>query len=83
MLIATMYDTMDVPTESAWPPTRSAAACGFVYDCAADWRNEPADAVWSITALETSEIPETMPDLDTDDEGRLSVPASHFYRTLK
>lgn len=27
-LIATMYDTMDAASRSAWLPTRSAAACG-------------------------------------------------------
>ncbi len=79
-LIADMYETMD-------------AACGvglaanqigvglrvFVYDCA-DERGASARRRGVVVnpVLETSHIPETMPDPDDDDEGCLSVPGESF-----
>ena len=51
----------------------------FVYDCA-DERGRPGRrrGVVINPVLETSEIPETMPDPETDDEGCLSVPGESF-----
>ena len=51
----------------------------FVYDCAAD-RGKTARRRGVIInpVLETSEVPETMPDPDDDDEGCLSVPGESF-----
>ncbi|EUA22802.1 peptide deformylase domain protein [Mycobacterium xenopi 3993] len=77
-LIATLYDTMD----AAYGVGLAANQIGvglrvFVYDCA-DERGQTARrrGVVINPVLETSEIPETMPDPETDDEGCLSVPGS-------
>ncbi|NEW30859.1 peptide deformylase, partial [Nocardia cyriacigeorgica] len=81
-LIADMYDTLDaangvgLAANQVGKPLRL-----FVYDCP----DEGADG--TITrrrgavinpVLETSEIPETMPDPDDDEEGCLSVPGEQF-----
>ena len=51
----------------------------FVYDCAEDRGKRPAAAASIVNpVLETSEVPETMPDPDNDDEGCLSVPGESF-----
>ena len=51
----------------------------FVYDCA-DERGRTARRRGVVVnpVLETSEVPETMPDPDNDDEGCLSVPGESF-----
>ena len=51
----------------------------FVYDCADErGRTTRRRGVVVNPVLETSEIPETMPDPDNDDEGCLSVPGESF-----
>ncbi|MGH3561834.1 MAG: peptide deformylase [Mycobacterium sp.] len=79
-LITTLYDTM----EAAYGVGLAANQIGvglrvFVYDCADD-RGETARrrGVMVNPVLETSEVPETMPDPDDDDEGCLSVPGESF-----
>lgn len=78
-LIATMYDTMD----AAYGVGLAANQIGvglrlFVYDCADD-RGQSARRRGVVVnpVLETSEVPETMPNPD-DDEGCLSVPGESF-----
>jgi peptide deformylase len=79
-LISTMYDTMD----AAHGVGLAANQIGynlrlFVYDCAEDrGQRERRRGVVINPILETSEIPETMPDPDNDDEGCLSVPGESF-----
>jgi peptide deformylase len=79
-LITDLYDTMD----AAYGVGLAANQIGvplrvFVYDCADD-RKKPTRrrGVVINPVLETSEIPETMPDPDDDDEGCLSVPGESF-----
>ena len=79
-LIADMYDTMD----AAYGVGLAANQIGvskrvFVYDCA-DERGKTARrrGVVINPVLETSEVPETMPDPEDDDEGCLSVPGESF-----
>lgn len=51
----------------------------FVYDCAdARKKTTRRRGVVVNPVLETSEVPETMPDPDDDDEGCLSVPGESF-----
>jgi peptide deformylase len=79
-LIASMYDTMD----AAHGVGLAANQIGFglrlfVYDCADDrGRADRRRGVVVNPVLETSEIPETMPDPGDDDEGCLSVPGESF-----
>jgi peptide deformylase len=49
----------------------------FVYDCPDDEGNQHRGAICN-PVLETSEIPETMPDPDDDFEGCLSVPGEAY-----
>ena len=79
-LVATLYETMD----AAYGVGLAANQIGvdlrvFVYDCA-DERGQSTRRRGMIVnpVLETSEIPETMPDPDNDDEGCLSVPGESF-----
>jgi peptide deformylase len=79
-LISSMYDTM----AAAHGVGLAANQIGyglrlFVYDCPED-RGAAAHrrGVVINPVLETSEVPETMPDPDTDDEGCLSVPGESF-----
>lgn len=79
-LITDMYDTMD----AAYGVGLAANQIGvslrvFVYDCAED-RGKTARrrGVVINPVLETSEVPETMPDPEDDDEGCLSVPGESF-----
>lgn len=79
-LIADMYDTMD----AAYGVGLAANQIGvskrvFVYDCA-DERGKTARRRGVVVnpVLETSEVPETMPDPEDDDEGCLSVPGESF-----
>src|SRR6476620_10990943 len=51
----------------------------FVFDCA-DEKGQPTRRRGVVVnpVLETSDVPETMPDPDDDDEGCLSVPGESF-----
>lgn len=79
-LIQTMYDTMDAAHGVGLAANQIGVAKRlFVYDCA-DTRSRSARrrGVVINPVLETSEVPETMPDPDDDDEGCLSVPGENF-----
>jgi peptide deformylase len=79
-LITDLYETMDaahgvgLAANQIGVPLRL-----FVYDCA-DERglSTRRRGVIINPVLETSEVPETMPDPDDDDEGCLSVPGESF-----
>src|SRR6201988_1638394 len=75
-LIATLYDTMDAAHGVGLAANQIGAGLRlFVYDCAEDrGMTDRRRGVIVNPVLETSEVPETMPDPDTDDEGCLSVP---------
>ncbi len=79
-LIADLYETMD----AAYGVGLAANQIGvplrvFVYDCADDRKaTERRRGVVINPVLETSEVPETMPDPEDDDEGCLSVPGENF-----
>ncbi|MFC4604839.1 peptide deformylase [Rhodococcus kronopolitis] len=81
-LIADMYDTMDEANGVGLAANQVGVGLRvFVYDCP-DYDGNPdgerrRGAVINPT-LETSEIPETMPDPEDDDEGCLSVPGEQF-----
>ena len=79
-LIANMYDTMDAAHGVGLAANQIGVGLRvFVYDCADDrGRTERRRGVVVNPVLETSEIPETMPDPDNDDEGCLSVPGESF-----
>ena len=79
-LITDLYETMD----AAYGVGLAANQIGvplrvFVYDCA-DERGQSTRRRGVIInpVLETSEVPETMPDPDDDDKGCLSVPGESF-----
>ena len=79
-LIADMYETMDaahgvgLAANQIGVPLRV-----FVYDCAMDrGSTDRQRGVVVNPVLETSGVPETMPDPDNDDEGCLSVPGESF-----
>jgi peptide deformylase len=81
-LITDLYETMD----AAYGVGLAANQIGvskrvFVFDCA-DERGLTSRRRGVVVnpVLETSEIPETMPDPDNDDEGCLSVPGESFPR---
>ncbi|WP_197378385.1 peptide deformylase [Mycolicibacterium mengxianglii] len=79
-LITDLYDTMD----AAYGVGLAANQIGvplrvFVYDCADERKNATRRRGVVINpVLETSDVPETMPDPDDDDEGCLSVPGESF-----
>jgi peptide deformylase len=79
-LIADLYETMD----AAYGVGLAANQIGvplrvFVYDCADERGSTPRHRGVVINpVLETSAVPETMPDPDDDDEGCLSVPGESF-----
>ncbi|WP_420753338.1 peptide deformylase [Rhodococcus sp. O3] len=81
-LIADMYETMDAANGVGLAANQVGVAKRlFVYDCPD--RDENGNVVRRRGAvinpvLETSEIPETMPDPDEDLEGCLSVPGENF-----
>lgn len=79
-LITDMYDTMDAAHGVGLAANQIGVGLRvFVYDCAAD--RGSADYRRGVVVnpvLETSDIPETMPDPETDDEGCLSVPGESF-----
>lgn len=82
-LITDLYDTMDAANGVGLAANQIGVGLRlFVYDCA-DERGSPSRdtrrrGVVINPVLETSEIPETMPDPDDDDEGCLSVPGESF-----
>ncbi len=79
-LIATMYDTMDAAHGVGLAANQIGHGVRvFVYDCADD--RGAADRRRGVVVnpvLETSEVPETMPDPGADEEGCLSVPGESF-----
>jgi peptide deformylase len=79
-LIATMYETMDAAHGVGLAANQIGYGLRvFVYDCADDrGQTKRRRGVVINPILETSEIPETMPDPDHDDEGCLSVPGESF-----
>ena len=79
-LISTMYDTMDAAHGVGLAANQIGYGLRvFVYDCAEDRASTARRrGVVVNPVLETSEIPETMPDPETDDEGCLSVPGESF-----
>ena len=79
-LIATLYETMDAAHGVGLAANQIGVGLRvFVYDCADDrGQTQRRRGVVVNPVLETSEIPETMPDPDTDDEGCLSVPGESF-----
>jgi peptide deformylase len=79
-LISDLYDTMDAAHGVGLAANQIGHSLRvFVYDCAED-RGIPERRRGVIInpILETSEIPETMPDPGDDDEGCLSVPGESF-----
>jgi peptide deformylase len=79
-LIDTLYDTMDAAHGVGLAANQIGHGMRvFVYDCADDrgMANRRRGVVVN-PVLETSEIPETMPDPGTDEEGCLSVPGESF-----
>jgi peptide deformylase len=79
-LITDLYETMD----AAYGVGLAANQIGvplrvFVYDCADERGQSPRHRGVVINpVLETSEVPDTMPDPEDDDEGCLSVPGESF-----
>jgi peptide deformylase len=79
-LITTLYETMDAAYGVGLAANQIGAGLRvFVYDCAED-RGKTARhrGVVINPVLETSEVPQTMPEPDDDDEGCLSVPGESF-----
>ena len=79
-LIANLYDTMDAANGVGLAAHQIGVAKRvFVFDCADErGRVTRRRGVVVNPVLETSEVPETMPDPDDDDEGCLSVPGESF-----
>src|ERR1700753_2408694 len=79
-LIATLHEDMHGAHGAGWAANQTGHGLRvFVYDCA-DARGQAARrrGVVINPVLETSEVPETMPDPGDDDEGCLSVPGETF-----
>lgn len=79
-LIADMFDTMDAANGVGLAANQiGRTERVFVYDCADDRGKTPRRRGAVINpVLESSEVPETMPDPEDDDEGCLSVPGESF-----
>lgn len=79
-LITDMYETMDAANGVGLAANQIGVGLRvFVYDCADDRGRGPRRRGVVINpVLETSPVPETMPDPDEDDEGCLSVPGESF-----
>lgn len=79
-LITDMFDTMDAANGVGLAANQIGVSQRvFVYDCAeARNRTTRRRGVVINPVLETSEIPETMPDPEDDEEGCLSVPGEQF-----
>ncbi|TDY04560.1 peptide deformylase [Mycolicibacterium litorale] len=79
-LIRDLYETMDAANGVGLAANQIGVAKRvFVYDCP-DSRGRAGRRRGVVVnpVLETSEIPETMPDPDDDEEGCLSVPGEQF-----
>lgn len=79
-LITDLYETMDAANGVGLAANQIGISRRvFVYDCA-DERGLTTRRRGVVVnpVLETSEVPETMPDPDNDDEGCLSVPGESF-----
>ena len=79
-LIEDLYDTMSAANGVGLAANQIGVSSRvFVYDCADErGRATRRRGVIVNPVLETSEVPETMPDPDNDDEGCLSVPGESF-----
>src|SRR6202163_188174 len=79
-LIKDLFDTMDAANGGGLAAHQIGVSKRvFVYDCADErGRTSRRRGVVVNPVLETSEVPETMPDPDDDDEGCLSVPGESF-----
>jgi peptide deformylase len=79
-LIANMYETMDAANGVGLAANQVGVSLRlFVYDCAEErGRTARRRGVVINPVLQTSDVPETMPDPDNDDEGCLSVPGESF-----
>ena len=79
-LIKDMYDTMDAANGVGLAANQIGVGLRlFVFDCADDrGLSSRRRGVVINPVLETSEVPETMPAPDHDDEGCLSVPGESF-----
>jgi len=79
-LIDDLYDTMAAANGVGLAANQIGVSKRvFVYDCAEErGRTTRHKGVVVNPVLETSEVPETMPDPDDDDEGCLSVPGESF-----
>jgi len=81
-LVADMYETMDAANGVGLAANQVGVSLRlFVYDCpdlGADGKPVQRRGAVINPVLETSEIPETMPDPDDDVEGCLSVPGEQF-----
>lgn len=81
-LVADMYETMDAANGVGLAANQVGVPLRlFVYDCPdIDADGKPVRRRGAVIdpVLETSEIPETMPDPDDDEEGCLSVPGEQF-----
>lgn len=79
-LIADMYETMAVANGVGLAANQVGVPLRlFVYDCAeARGMTVRRKGVVINPVLETSEVPETMPDPENDDEGCLSVPGESY-----
>ncbi|RMI34352.1 peptide deformylase [Nocardia stercoris] len=84
-LIADMYDTLDESNGAGLAANQVGVSLRiFVYDCPDETAGRSRDkrvrrrGCVVNPVLETSEIPETMPDPDDDEEGCLSLPGEQF-----
>ncbi len=79
-LITDLFDTMDAANGVGLAANQIGVGKRvFVYDCAdSRGRADRRRGVVVNPVLHTSEVPETMPDPDRDDEGCLSVPGESF-----
>ncbi|EGD55014.1 peptide deformylase [Gordonia neofelifaecis] len=76
-LLDDMYDTMDAANGVGLAANQIGEGLRmFVYDCPDGGVRRRGEVINPV--LETSEIPETMPDPDDNDEGCLSVPGEGF-----
>ncbi|MCF8569100.1 peptide deformylase [Gordonia sp. HY002] len=76
-LLDDMYETMDVANGVGLAANQVGRGLRmFVYDCPDGPTRRRGEVINPV--LETSEIPETMPDPDDNDEGCLSVPGEGF-----
>lgn len=77
VLLDDMYETMDVANGVGLAANQVGRGLRmFVYDCPDGPTRRRGEVINPV--LETSEIPETMPDPDENDEGCLSVPGEGF-----